>query len=187
MSRGRALVTTRAKRGSRIEEGLGGKDMNDRQSTFKYFQRLAAICGAVFAIMIAGMMAGAQEQSTRDSQRSAPTESARPPVQNDDQIIVNTDLVTLTVSVTDANGRYVPGLEKKDFSLSDNKLPQQMAFFSDADLPVSVGIVFDVSGSMSGKKIERAKEALSNFIQTSHPEDEYSLIGFSSQPQLLLD
>ena len=135
-------------------------------------------------------MAAAQSKSAKevpDSQGSSQTESARPTVQNDGQIIVNTDLVTLTVSVTDSHGRYVSGLDKKDFTISDNKVPQQIAFFSDADLPVSVGIVFDVSGSMSGKKIERAKEALSTFIQTSHPDDEYFLIGFSSQPQLLLD
>jgi Ca-activated chloride channel family protein len=100
---------------------------------------------------------------------------------------VNTDLVTLTVSVTDNHGRYVSGLDKKDFTISDNKAPQEISFFSDVDSPASVGIVFDVSGSMSGKKINRAKEALSNFIQTSHPDDEYFLIGFSSQPQLLLD
>jgi Ca-activated chloride channel family protein len=95
--------------------------------------------------------------------------------------------VTLNVNVIDHRGSAVLGLDKKDFSITDNRVPQEIMFFSDADEPVSVGIVFDVSGSMTGKKFERAKEALSNFIQSSHPNDEYSLIGFNSQPQLLLD
>jgi Ca-activated chloride channel family protein len=102
-------------------------------------------------------------------------------------IIVNTDLVTFNVSVIDSEGFSVTDLDKRSFEITDNKQPQQIAYFSDADLPVSVGIVFDVSGSMSGKKIARAQEALSTFIQTSHPQDEYFLIDFNSQPQLLLD
>jgi Ca-activated chloride channel family protein len=50
-----------------------------------------------------------------------------------------------------------------------------------------VGVIFDVSGSMSGEKVKKAREALSKFIQTSHNADEYFLIGFNSRAQLLLD
>lgn len=160
--------------------------MKDLRFTFKDIERLAAMCSVVSLIMIAASIAAAQQQPSTESQRPA-RRDARGNSVSDGQIIVNTDLVTLTVSVTDSHGRYVSGLERKDFTVSDNRVPQQIAFFSDADVPVSVGIVFDVSGSMSSKKIEGAKEALSNFIQTSHPQDEYFLIGFSSQPQLLLD
>jgi len=92
-----------------------------------------------------------------------------------------------TVSVTDANGHYVSGLEQKDFIVSDNKVAQEITFFNDDDVPASVGIVFDVSGSMSGQNIMKAKEALATFIQTSHPSDEYFLIDFSSRPRLLLN
>jgi Ca-activated chloride channel family protein len=145
---------------------------------------------AVLLIVTAGLTALAQLKPPNEifgSPQSSQTTSIRSATSNEEQVIVNTDLVTLTVSVADPDGRYVPGLNRVDFSVTDNKIPQEIGFFSDADLPVSVGIVFDVSGSMSGKKIERAKEALSSFIQTSHPDDEYFLIGFSSQPQLLLD
>ena len=95
--------------------------------------------------------------------------------------------MTFNVSVIDAEGFLVPGLTKKEFAVTDNKIAQEIAFFSDADLPLRVGIVFDVSGSMSGKKIQMAQDGLATFINTSHPDDEYFLIGFSSQPQLLLD
>jgi Ca-activated chloride channel family protein len=105
----------------------------------------------------------------------------------DGPVIVNTDLITFTVTVTDTYGRYVSGLGKNAFTVLDEKKPQEITFFSDDDAPVSVGVLFDVSGSMSGDKIKRAREALSKFIQTSHNMDEYFLIAFNSRAQLLLD
>ena len=102
-------------------------------------------------------------------------------------VITNTDLITFTVTVTDTYGRYVSGLGKNAFTVLDEKKPQEITFFSDDDAPVSVGVIFDVSGSMSGDKIKRARDALSKFIQTSHNSDEYFLIAFNSRAQLLLD
>ena len=100
---------------------------------------------------------------------------------------IKTDLVTLTLTVTDLFGRYVSGLNKNAFAITDNSKDQEITFFSDSDAPVSVGILFDVSGSMSGDKIIKARRALSRFIATSHPSDEYFLIAFNSKAQLLLD
>jgi Ca-activated chloride channel family protein len=102
-------------------------------------------------------------------------------------VITNTDLITLTVTVTDTYGRFVSGLNKGAFTVLDEKKPQEITFFSDDDSPVSVGVIFDVSGSMGGDKIKRARDALSKFIQTSHNADEYFLIAFNSRAQLLLD
>ncbi len=105
----------------------------------------------------------------------------------DRPVKVKTDLVTLTLTVTDLYGRYVSGLNKNAFTVTDNNQEQEIQFFSDSDAPVSVGILFDVSGSMSGEKILKAQHALSRFIMTSHPSDEYFLIAFNSRAQLLLD
>jgi Ca-activated chloride channel family protein len=123
---------------------------------------------------------------------SVPAEPAGPTVQvaDDDErkpLITHTDLVTLTVTVTDTFGRFVTGLGKNAFTVTDEKVPQEITFFSDEDAPVSLGIVFDVSGSMGGDKINKAREALSKFIETSHARDEYFLIGFNNRAQLLLD
>jgi Ca-activated chloride channel family protein len=104
-----------------------------------------------------------------------------------DDVIINTDLVTLTLTVTDQFGRYVSGLGKNAFTVIDNNQEQELTFFSDTDAPVSVGVVFDVSGSMSGEKIAKARKALERFVNTSHPSDEYSLIAFNTRAQLLLD
>ena len=112
-----------------------------------------------------------------------------PPVEDDDKtpVIIKTDLVTLTLTVTDYYGRYVSGLTKDAFTVFDEGEEQEITFFSDADAPVSIGILFDVSGSMSGEKIAKARKALERFINTSHPSDEYFLIAFNSRAQLLMD
>jgi Ca-activated chloride channel family protein len=102
-------------------------------------------------------------------------------------VIVHSDLITLTVTVTDTYGRFVTGLGKNAFTIFDDKTQQEISFFSDEDAPVSLGVVFDVSGSMGGDKIMRAREALSKFVDTSHARDEYFLIGFNTRAQLLLD
>ncbi len=120
----------------------------------------------------------------------AQTPQPTPPIQEDDDekpISVQTDLVTLTLTVTDQYNRYVSGLQKGAFTVFDNNEEQEITFFSDADAPVSVGILFDISGSMNGEKIKRARNALEKFINTSHPMDEYFLIAFNSRAQLLLD
>ncbi|MGB7210272.1 MAG: VWA domain-containing protein [Pyrinomonadaceae bacterium] len=114
---------------------------------------------------------------------------ATPPPDEDPSkpIKVKTDLVTLTLTVTDLYGRYVSGLTKNAFSIFDNNQEQEITYFSDSDAPVSVGILFDVSGSMSGEKINKARTALKRFIGSSHPSDEYFLIAFNSRAQLVLD
>lgn len=102
-------------------------------------------------------------------------------------IVVNTDLVTVRATVMDAKGNYVLGLEQSAFTIQDNDSPQKITAFSDEDTPVSVAVVFDVSGSMSEAKISQAKQALAGFIQTSHPLDEFFLVSFDSQAHLLFD
>ncbi|MBS1796476.1 MAG: VWA domain-containing protein [Acidobacteria bacterium] len=112
-----------------------------------------------------------------------------PPVEEKDNkpIRVKTDLVTLTLTVTDIYGRYVSGLTQNAFAVSDNGTEQEITFFSDTDAPVSLGVLFDVSGSMSGTKIGKARKALEKFIDTSHPSDEYFLISFNERASLIMD
>jgi Ca-activated chloride channel homolog len=120
------------------------------------------------------------------------TPQATPPPDDDDgnerpAAVIKTDLVTLTLTVTDLYGRYVVGLDKSAFSIYDGNELQEIEYFSDSDAPVSVGILFDVSGSMSGEKIKKARQALQKFIGTSHPSDEYFLVAFNNRAQLLMD
>lgn len=163
---------------------------------------IAATCclAVVIFVSIFSFSTRAQEKDSQkpaDDPTSQPASTPTPPVTeppaknpNDigsGPVITNTDLITFTVTVTDTYGRYVSGLGKSAFTVLDEKKPQEITYFSDDDAPVSVGVIFDVSGSMSGDKIRRAREALSKFIQTSHNSDEYFLIAFNSRAQLLLD
>jgi Ca-activated chloride channel homolog len=106
---------------------------------------------------------------------------------NEKPVRVDTDLVTLTLTVTDQYSRYVTNLGKSMFTVFEDGVEQEISFFSDVDAPISIGILFDVSGSMNGEKIQKARKALERFILTSHPMDEYFLIAFNSKAQLLLD
>jgi len=157
----------------------------------RHSYQLASIFCLVFALLaiVCSNNSTAQEKAAGEAQPAPkPTvEPRRTGKELDGPLITNTDLVTFTVTVTDTYGRYVSGLNKNAFTVLDEKQPQDIAFFSDDDAPVSVGVIFDVSGSMSGDKIKRARDALSRFIQTSHNADEYFLIAFNSRAQLLLD
>ena len=146
---------------------------------FRFAQRPALfIQVGILALIFSAFPALVQGQ---EPQPSPPETDPTKPIK------VKTDLVTLTLTVTDLYGRYVSGLSKNAFSIMDNNEQQEITFFSDSDAPVSLGILFDVSGSMSGEKILKARKALSRFINSSHPNDEYFLIAFNSRAQLLLD
>src|SRR5215470_6231105 len=92
----------------------------------------------------------------------------------------DTELVSLSVTVTDNLNRLVSGLDRRHFEIYEDKVKQEISFFSDADAPVNMGIVFDVSGSMKGK-LDRARDALKAFIQTSHSDDDFFLVAFNQR------
>jgi len=96
------------------------------------------------------------------------------------------DLVLVPVSVTDPMNRLVTGLEKDNFLLSDNGQPQEIRHFSSEDAPISLGVIFDISGSMTNK-IDKSRDAVVEFFRTANPQDEFFLITFSDKPELLAD
>jgi Ca-activated chloride channel homolog len=104
----------------------------------------------------------------------------------DKSVTISTNLVSLRVSVTDKQGRVVPGLDQSSFAVYENGVRQEVRFFSDQDAPAAIATVLDVSGSMTGEKIVQARDALERFIRTGHEEDEYSLVVFNQSPKLLL-
>jgi Ca-activated chloride channel family protein len=101
-------------------------------------------------------------------------------------IKVNVDMVLVPVSVTDPMNRLVTGLEKENFQIFDNNMGQTIKTFATEDSPISIGIVFDLSGSMSGKFI-RARKALSEFLRTCNPQDEFFVVGFNDRPAVIVD
>ncbi len=107
------------------------------------------------------------------------------PVERDQRIVLNTRVVSVTVVVTDQQGRALSGLDADHFRISDNHVEQQISYFSRDDGPASVGVVFDLSGSMVGGRIALARQALERLVETSHPEDEYFIFGFDSKLRLV--
>jgi Ca-activated chloride channel homolog len=102
--------------------------------------------------------------------------------------IIHTDsrLVLVPVSVTDTMQRFVTGLNRDNFEVFEGAKPQRIQHFSSEDVPVSVGIILDVSGSMSDK-LDRVREAVNQLCEVSNPQDEYFMITFADEPRLAVD
>jgi VWFA-related protein len=98
------------------------------------------------------------------------------------------ELINVTATVTDRNGRFVPGLQKDDFLLYEDGQRQPITHFSSERVPVSLGIVLDTSGSMDGDKWSSALNALDKFLfDLLDPADEVFLYTFNANPQLVQD
>ena len=96
------------------------------------------------------------------------------------------ELINVTATVTDASGRFVPGLRKEDFRLFEDEQPQEITHFDSERVPVSLGIVLDTSGSMDGEKMIAARSALDRFLfQHLGPDDEVFLYRFDSTVELV--
>ena len=102
--------------------------------------------------------------------------------------VIRTDarLVLVPVSVTDQMQRVVTGLNQDNFEVFDGKKAQTIQHFSSEDVPVSVGIILDISGSMSDK-MDRVREAVNQFCDAANPEDEFFMITFSDEPRVAMD
>jgi Ca-activated chloride channel homolog len=98
-------------------------------------------------------------------------------------IKVDVDLVLVNASVSDSQGRMVAGLRQENFRLWEDKVEQKVEYFSSEDSPVSIGLIFDATGSMQDK-ISRAREAAVSFLKTGNLDDEFFLVTFSQSPRL---
>ena len=105
---------------------------------------------------------------------------------HDTRIPVQVDMVLVNVTVTDDWNRIVTGLEKENFAVMEGNQLQEVRHFSSEDAPISLGVIFDMSGSMA-EKITKAREAVIEFFKTANPQDEFFMITFSDRPQLASD
>jgi Ca-activated chloride channel family protein len=99
---------------------------------------------------------------------------------------VDVDLVLVPVTITDPMNRLVTGLDKANFQLFEGNSSQDIRTFSSEDAPVSLGVIFDSSGSMASK-MDRAKDAVVEFFKTANPQDEFFMITFSDEPEAITD
>jgi len=118
-----------------------------------------------------------------DDQSGARVTVRTPPI-HVTPLLVDVNMVVVNVTVTDPYDRIVTGLDQENFQVFDEKVEQKIESFSTEDAPISVGLVFDSSGSM-GDKIQKSKEAALQFFKTSNPQDEFMLISFADRPDLI--
>src|SRR5580658_5317393 len=99
---------------------------------------------------------------------------------------LSADLVLVPVTITDPMNRLVTGLDRENFELFEGNAKEEIKSFSSEDAPVSLGVIFDSSGSMS-TKMDRAKDAVVEFFKTANPQDEFFMITFSDAPEVVSD
>jgi Ca-activated chloride channel homolog len=95
----------------------------------------------------------------------------------------DSNLVAIPVSVTDAVNRFVLGLRKEDFHVLDDGVEQPITHFSSEDVPLSIGLAFDTSGSMDFK-LTSSRDAAALFLKVLNPEDEAFLVEFNDKTEL---
>src|SRR4029077_9291390 len=98
-------------------------------------------------------------------------------------IKVDVSLALVNVSVTDPLNRLVTGLDKDNFRVFEDGVEQEVMSTSSEDVPISIGVIFDMSGSMSDK-VERAREAAVQFMRTANPLDQFFLVSFNDRAEL---
>jgi Ca-activated chloride channel family protein len=94
------------------------------------------------------------------------------------------DLVTLNVTVTDAQDRHVPGLGQSDFQVLEDGVPQALTFFAANQVPLDVALLIDVSSSMQDK-IDLVQQAADRFLRTLRPGDRGEIVAFNSQTKIV--
>src|SRR5262249_48916107 len=138
--------------------------------------------GAMKARWIAMALAAAAASVTAQQPQTQPP----PSNPNAFRFKSGVELINVTATVTDANGRFVPGLTKDDFIVYEDDQPQEITHFSADRVPVSLGIIVDTSSSMAGEKIREAHVALDRFLyDVLDQQDEIFIMRFSNEPQLL--
>lgn len=125
-----------------------------------------AICLALAGTLAPWLATSRAQQKTEAGAAATQTERSSGPA-DDKAVMVNTDLVSFNVTVTDIHGRLVSGLTKSDFTVFDDKQQQDIVLFSDDDAPISVGIVYDLTDSLKGAKEKYAQVALSRSFENS--------------------
>ena len=141
---------------------------------------------ALWSLLFMPLASGGEEKTPPQApqEKDASRLTVRQPEVHAAPILVDVNLVVVNVSVVDSYDRIVTGLEQFNFQVYDDKVEQQILSFSTEDSPISVGLIFDSSGSMAGK-IQKSKDAAQQFFKTANPQDEFLFISFSDRPNLI--
>jgi Ca-activated chloride channel homolog len=152
-------------------------------SSFRRFFPAALALHALSALLIAIWPAAAQIPNV-------PSSAPPPPGQNtgsqEGRIRVDVNLVVLHTTVLDDRGRFAEGLKQENFRVLEDKVEQKLSVFKREDIPVSMGLVIDNSGSMRDKR-PRVNQAAITLVEASNPQDEAFVVNFNDDFYLDLD
>jgi Ca-activated chloride channel family protein len=155
------------------------------------FRILLALCLlAVQAMLPSAAQSTSDENKPKDESKRDETkkddvrhDSAGRTIKPGQLLHMDVDLALLNVTVTDPYNRLVTGLEPDNFRVYEDNIEQEVVTFSAEDVPISIGVIFDFSGSMSNK-VGKAREAAVQFFKTANPQDEFFLVSFNERAEL---
>jgi Ca-activated chloride channel family protein len=160
--------------------------------------RVPALFFALVVLLSLAFLSFVPPASAQETQDVAkPPELGRPSALSDDftkntpgvkikpgQVLrTDVDLALVNVTITDPYNRLVTGLDQDNFRVFEDNVEQEVATFSSEDVPISIGVIFDFSGSMANK-ISKAREAALQFFKTANPQDEFFLVSFNERAEL---
>jgi Ca-activated chloride channel homolog len=159
-------------------------------------RNLIAIWLTLFALFVwaaAPLNGGAQELPAGPEPPKPTVPAAKPTGNNAPKsqklpygkpLVTTTDMTLVNVSVLDPLGRIVTGLRQDNFRVFEDGTEQEITYFASDDVPVSIGVIFDMSGSMADK-IQKSRNAAVQFFRTANPDDEFFLVDFNDEAQLI--
>ena len=149
-------------------------------STRRFSTRHATILSLTICVLLSCF---AFAQSPSESKNTS-TGNGVAQRRSDKRIKVDVDLVLVNTTVTDPYNRLVTGLERENFRVYEDNQEQEVIHFSSEDVPISIGVILDMSGSMSNK-VDKARLAALQFFKTANPQDEFFLVSFNDRAQLV--
>jgi Ca-activated chloride channel homolog len=120
---------------------------------------------------------------TQVTRPEPPKLSQKPDLNKPGSIRMNVEIALVNVTVTGPHSRLVTGLDKDNFRVYEDGVEQEISAFSSEDVPISVGLIFDMSGSMADK-VDKARQAAIQFLRTANPRDEFFLVSFNARAEL---
>jgi Ca-activated chloride channel family protein len=169
-----------------------GRNLPESRARRWFCAALACWCCLLMALAVPALAQEGADTQVHIQPRKQTTEN-KPNLPNGNALTVTTrkrpyktdvELVLVPVTVTDDANRIVTGLDRTNFQVFEGDEGQPITNFSSEDAPISLGVIFDESGSMSDK-IEKSRDAVVEFFRTANPQDEFFMITFSDNPQLL--